>query len=312
MAAVPTQELDTATRAKSPVVAGDADKGWFSDDSVTRRVFAHTGTRMIGAFREALMAAVGSDSAHAIETNSRYRTDPIGRAKRTLHFGASVVFGTTIEAEKAAAAVRGRHDRVQGTDPVTGRDYSLAGPLDSPGRERDRMLMIAGHTIIWESFMAAYDAFGEPLSHDEQDQYMREVEVIGIALGLRPGDAPTTINGVHEFYKQLAPQLAMSPHGTKLYVALTDPTVLTPALWPAKPAYSLLVAQTLTTIPECFRSLMPTPASRLDPLLRRSGRLTVAAMDLPPARAALDAAIHTDQAKRLYARGRAVQRLSSS
>ena len=301
--------MATALATPTAAAAPESDVGWFSDDSIARRVFAPTGARLYGALREALMAAVGSDSAHAIETNSRYRTDMLGRAKRTMHFGVSVIYGTTAEAEMAAATVRGRHDHVSGRDPVSGRDYSLAGPFDAPGRERDRFLMISGHTIIMESFMVAYDAFCEPLSRAEQDQYMREVEVIAIGLGLKRGDVPTSIDGVHAFYEELAPLLAMSPHGTKLWKALTDPTEFNTRLWPAKPAHSLIVAQTLTTIPDCFRSLMPAVAPRrLDPILRRSGRATAAAMDLPPARAGLDATIHTDQAKRLLADGRAAQR----
>ena len=291
--------------AAPPLAALDSDAGWFTDDSVARRVFAHTGARLFGAYREALMAAVGPESAHAIETNSRYRTDPLGRAKRTMNYAASVIYGTTSEAEKAAATVRGRHAGVRGSDPVTGRDYSLAGPYDAPGRERDRFLMIGGHVIIVESFMIAYDAFCQPLSRAEQDQYMREVEVVAFGHGLKPGDVPTTMDGVHEFYEELGPQLAMSPHGAKLWRALTDPTAFHTALWPARPAVSLILAQTLTTIPKCFRQMMPSVAPRrLDPILRQSGRVTAAAMDLPQARARLDATIHSDQAARLFATAR--------
>lgn len=297
-----------------PQAAGErqSDDGWFTDDSIARRVFAHAGARMFGAYREALIAAIGPEAAHAIETNSRYRTDPLGRARRTLHYGASVIYGTAAEAEKAAATVRGRHGQVRGSDPVTGRNYNLklAEGYDAPGREHDRLLMRSGHIIIMESFMVAYDVFCKPLSRAEQDQYMREVEVLAFGHGLRPGDVPTTIDGVHAFYEEeLAPQLAMTPHGLKLWQGLTDPTAFGSALWPARPAVSLILAQTLTTIPECFRRLMPAVAPRrLDPVLRRSGRLTAAALDLPPARAVLDANIHTDQANRLLAAGRAAQR----
>ncbi|HEY1968032.1 MAG TPA: oxygenase MpaB family protein [Pseudonocardia sp.] len=293
----------------STATCPETHDGWFAPDSITRRVFTHPGARVFGALREALMAAVGPQSAHGIVTNSRYRTDPRGRAQRTMHFADAVVFGTRSQAEKACAAVRGRHARVQGTDPTTGDTYSLAGPFHTPDRHLDRRLMISGHVIIMESFMVAYHAFCQKLSPAEQDQYMLEVAPIAVGLGLEPGDVPTTIAGVTQFYADLAPALALTPHGAQLFRSLSDPTVFNPKLWPAKPAQALIVTQTLTTIPDEFRGLMPMSTPRnLDPILRHSGRITAAALAAGPVRVPLERVVHDQLSQQLLADARAAQR----
>jgi uncharacterized protein (DUF2236 family) len=292
--------------ASSMQSAQREDDGLFAPDSIVRRVFDHPAAVAYGAYREALMAAVGPKSSHAIHTQSRYQSDPVGRIKRTTTFATAVIFGTTAQAEHASAVVRRRHAHVRGVEPVTGERYSLKAPFTGPARDRDRELFLSGYVIIMESVVVAYDMFCQRLSAAEHDRYWQEMVPMAGQLGLEPEDVPTNRDSVDAFYRTITPELALTPDGKQLYQDLVDVTRLDRKLWPALPAQTLFAAQTLTTIPDTFRTLMPSLIpKRLDPLLIASARATAHAMTLAPARRATERLLQTEHSQQILTAERA-------
>jgi len=289
------------------------DDGLFAPDSIVRRVWAHPAAQAYGAYREALMSAVGPKSSSAIHTQSRYKDDPLGRIKRTTTFAASVILGTKAQAERASATVRQRHAHIGGVEPVTGEPYRLKAPFAGTARDRDRELFLSGYVIIMESIPVTYDMFCQRLTAAEHDRYWREIVPMAAQLGLEPEDVPTSRAAVNAFYRKIAPELALPPDGKQLYQDLVDVTRFKRKLWPALPAQTLIVAQTLTTIPDQFRDLMPSLVpKRLDRLLIQSARATARAMALPPAGRATERLLQTEHSQQILAAERACRQHGGS
>jgi len=289
------------------------DDGLFAAGSIVRRVWGHPGAIAYGFYREALMAAVGPVSAHAINTQSLYKSDPFGRIRRTSTYATAVIFGTTAQAERASALVRGRHARIGGVEPVTGETYSLKAPFTGAERDRDRRLMVAGYVIIMESVPIAYDMFCRRLTDDEWDRYWQEIAPVGVLLGIEAEHLPTSTEAVNDFHRGMIPELALTYDGKQLYQHLVDATQYDRRLLPVLPAHTLFAAQTLTTIPDGYRDLMPAPVpKRLDPLLIASARATARTMALAPSRRGIERLMQTEDSRQILAAERASRRHGSS
>jgi uncharacterized protein (DUF2236 family) len=83
-----------------------------------------------------------------IDQHSDYLERPLSRLTRTAEYVATVVYGDTASAERAAEMVTRLHSRVKGIDPVTRSPYSA----------EDAMTKIWVHCVEIHSFLAAYRA----------------------------------------------------------------------------------------------------------------------------------------------------------
>src|ERR1700761_5796084 len=96
-----------------------ADDGFFGPGSVTWRATGDLSSP-VGGRRALLVPALHPLAMAGVDQHSDWREDPVGRLAATSRYLATVSFGAKAGAEKAAARVRRIHERVTGTDPVTG------------------------------------------------------------------------------------------------------------------------------------------------------------------------------------------------
>src|SRR6185503_11145568 len=95
------------------------DLGLFGPDSVTWRLHLEP-ILLLGGLRSLYLQALHPRAVAGVTQNSAYRADPWGRLTRTSAYVGTVIWGTTQEAEQAAARVRRRHARMTAVDPRTG------------------------------------------------------------------------------------------------------------------------------------------------------------------------------------------------
>ena len=124
------------------------DAGIFGPDSVAWRLHADP-AMLVGGLRALLVQALEPRAMAAVDQHSKFREDPWGRLERTTNFVVSTTYGDTAAAEAAAGIVRKVHERIHGTDPVTGLPYS--------GSDPDLLLWI--HAVEVESFLLAYRTY---------------------------------------------------------------------------------------------------------------------------------------------------------
>jgi uncharacterized protein (DUF2236 family) len=148
------------------------DGGLFGPESVTWRVHSHLSV-LVGGFRSLLLQSLHPLAMAGVADHSRYRSDPLGRLRRTGAFIATTTFGNTQEAEEAVRAVRRVHLRVKGTAP-DGRTYAANDP--------DLLAWV--HYVEVESFLEAYNRLGPGLSRDDGDRYVVEMSALGRRLGV--------------------------------------------------------------------------------------------------------------------------------
>jgi uncharacterized protein (DUF2236 family) len=125
------------------------DTGLFGPESMSWRICREP-AYAISAIAGLLMGAIHPVAMAAIDQHSDYRRDAWRRAHRTTQYVFTITFGSTAVALRAAERVRLIHERVLGTDPVTGLRY----------RADDPELLLWIHCVNTEMALAGQQAFG--------------------------------------------------------------------------------------------------------------------------------------------------------
>ena len=110
----------------APVGAAN-DPGLYGPGSVTWRVHADPSMALAG-LRALLLQALHPLAMAGVAQHSEFRGDPWGRLFRTAEYVGTTTFGTTVEAQRAVAKVRGIHRQLTATDPATGQTYRIDRP----------------------------------------------------------------------------------------------------------------------------------------------------------------------------------------
>jgi len=169
-----------------------ADAGLFGPDSVVWRLHADP-VMLVGGLRALLVQALEPRAMAAVDQHSRFREDPWGRLERTTSFVVATTYGDTAAAEAAAARVRGVHERIQGTDPVTGRPYSA----------RDPELLLWIHAVEVDSFLLAYRTYAGRLSDHDADRYVAEMARVAELVELPPAMVPRTTGDLRDYLRSV-------------------------------------------------------------------------------------------------------------
>jgi uncharacterized protein (DUF2236 family) len=161
-------------RGERPV-ARRAD-GLFGPRSVVWRVHGDVTTMMVGGVTALLLQMLHPAVLAGVWDHSNFRTDMIGRLRRTARFIAVTTYGSRHDAEALIAKVRDVHTRVRGTLP-DGSAY----------RADDPRLLAWVHVTEAVSFLDAWRRYAEPgMSTADQDRYFAEFARIAEALGANP------------------------------------------------------------------------------------------------------------------------------
>lgn len=222
-----------------------ADLGYFGPDSVTWRVFADPASG-IGGLRALLLEALHPRAMAGVAEHSVFKTQFWQRLERTGEYLVTVHYGTTGQADRAAARVRGMHRRVRGTDPVTGLAYAAGEP--------DLLRWV--HATAVSSFLDCARRGGLPLSPAEQDRFLTEQVRAAQLVGAT--DVPADRRQLAAYFAAVRPELQVSPWAREAALRLAVP----PMPWraqPARPLWTSLVGLAFALLPAWARRMYGLP-----------------------------------------------------
>lgn len=198
----------------------------------------------VGGIRALLLQSLHPLAMAAVDQHSGFRGDPWGRLQRTSGFLAETTFATTAHADRAIAAVRRIHERINGVAPDR-RPYAASDPH----------LLSWVHLAEVDSFLRAHDRYGStPLTAPERDLYVRQSGVTARLLGA--DEVPETVAELDELMARFRPELAGTPaaRATARFLLWNPPLPL-----PVRPAYSLLGAAAVGLLPPWARLPLRLP-----------------------------------------------------
>lgn len=229
------------------------DPGLFGPDSVTWRIHADTAT-LIGGFRSLLLQTLHPLAMAAVHDHSVIQDDPLGRFRRTSKFVLTTTLGNSVAAKRDIAIVNKIHSKISGHAP-DGRPYKANDP----------------HLILWvhvaevDSFLDAYNRYGkDTLTEAEQDQYVREMSQIAIALGAERSAVPTTVADLTATLASFEAECVYGNHARDGVKFLLEAPMVPLARGP----YAIYGAAALASLPQWAQTMMQIdPKPGVEPLL---------------------------------------------
>lgn len=248
--------------------------GLFGPDSVTWRVHGDP-IMAVAGLRALLLQALHPVALAGVTQHSSFRQDPWGRLMRTAEFVGVTSFGTTAQARRMGARVRGVHRKYAGHDPVTGRDY----------RVDDHDLLLWVHAGLVDSFLSTAWRAGLQLSPAEADRYVAEQVRIAELMGLPADEVPASVSELADYLREVRGELVASAdaHATLRFV-LAPPMATTVVIaTPARPAWAALAALAVSSLPRWARRLYRLPGLPTTDLAATAGlwALRTATLALP-------------------------------
>ncbi|MDT0567028.1 oxygenase MpaB family protein [Streptomyces sp. DSM 3412] len=216
---------------------------WFGPERPIRVVHGDA-SMFIGGLRALLLQSLHPLAMAAVAAHSGYRGDPWGRLQRTSTFLAVTTFGTADDARSAVERVRAIHERVRGRT-AQGEPYRAADPH----------LLEWVHVTETDSFLRAHERFGaQTLASSDYDAYVADTAKVATALGVP--DPPRTRAQLDSRLAAYRPELRATPESR---AAARFLLVHPPLPLAARPAYALLAANAVTSLPDWARGLLGLP-----------------------------------------------------
>ena len=210
------------------------DPGLFGPSSITWRMHADPACG-IGGVRALLLQALHPRAMAGLAANSAYQAEAWGRLFRTAQYIAVITYGTTDEAERAAARVRGIHRKLG---------------IDQPD------LLMWVHFGFVDSMLSTYQRT-VGLSQELSDQYVAEQREAARLIGLDPESVPSTVAELADYLEAVKPQLRATPEAREGARFILLPPMRTDIkyLTPAGPAWAGLAATAFALQPRWARSM---------------------------------------------------------
>ena len=229
---------------------GAGDPGLHGPDSVTWRVHADPSMALAG-LRALLLQALHPLAMAGVAQHSGFREDPWGRLFRTAEYVGVTTYGTTRDAQRAGARVRGLHGRLAGIEPETGRAYRVSDP--------DLLRWV--HLSEVESFLTTAVRCGLRLSGADQDRYYAEQVRAAELVGLDPASVPASRAQVAAYFTALRPELrsTAAARDAAQFVLWPPMPALVQLGTPARPAWTALAAAAFAMLPRWARRLYRLP-----------------------------------------------------
>lgn len=239
-----------------------ADPGLFGPDSVTWRIHADPAIG-VGGLRAILLQTMLPGPMVAAAESSDYRRDPWGRLFRTAEYIGAITYGTSEEAERAAAMVRRLHARLG---------------LDDP----DWLLWV--HAAFVDSLLGAYRRSGAPLAPGDADAYVREQVAAAELVGLSADAVFDDEAGLRAYMAGVEPQLRATAEAVDFVRFAFVPPMPTTVRWltPAAGGWAAIIACAFGLLPrrvrgDLGRELASAGVPMIGAALAPAGRLLAAA-----------------------------------
>ncbi|MDJ0344152.1 oxygenase MpaB family protein [Streptomyces sp. H10-C2] len=203
----------------------DADPGLFGPGSVTWQLHADP-VMWVAGVRALYLQALHPRAVRAVMQNSDFKKDAWGRLLRTADFVGTITYGTSLQAERAGARVRGIHRRLGADDPRTGERFGVDDPE----------LLLWVHCAEIDSYLQIASRSGLPLTGAQADAYVDEQRTAARLVGLDPDAVPDSALALAEYFEKIRPELAAAEDAQAVYEFLRAP----PVPWPLLPARAAL------------------------------------------------------------------------
>jgi uncharacterized protein (DUF2236 family) len=206
-----TQGITNLTSGSGPKIdysTPPGDPGLFGPSAACWKVHSDFTSMMTGGISALLLQTLHPLALAGVWDHSTFRTDILGRLRRTATFIAGTTFGNRADALALIERVKHIHLGVVGTAP-DGRAY----------RASDPDLLTWVHVAEVSSFLSAYLRFANPaFSPEDQDRYFDETATIARMLGAR--DVPTTRAAIDTYLVEMRPRLQASERTREVIRAL--------------------------------------------------------------------------------------------
>jgi uncharacterized protein (DUF2236 family) len=171
------------------------DPGLFGPDSVTWRVHADFPGMLAGGLCALMLQTLHPLALAGVYDHSNFRSDLVGRLRRTTNFVAGTTYASAPEAQKLIERVAGIHRQVRGTT-ADGRAY----------RAEDPALLTWVHVTESYGFLEGFRRYSPlALPDGAADAYYDEVRRVAEALGAR--DVPSSEAEVAAYFKRVQGEL---------------------------------------------------------------------------------------------------------
>lgn len=155
---------------------------------------------LLGAGPRALLLQIAHPLVAAgVAQHSQFREDPWARLSGTLRSYLRIVYGSAPAARDEIGRLHDLHRGIRGdvADAEArarhGRRYSALDPA----------LSLWVHATLVDSTIAAYDAWIEPLTHDERARYYEETLPVGRAFGIPASLLPADIDAFDAYLAEM-------------------------------------------------------------------------------------------------------------
>lgn len=283
------------------------DHDWaLGPGAVAWKVFDNPCVFVVGILREAILLTLHLPFAAAAHDHDRVHEDPVLRFRTIARYAYSVVYGTKDDAGRVSGFVRRRHGEVRGSEPLSGQPYQANADYE----------LALTQVLLNESWIAAYEAIDGPLRDAERDQFVREMQLAGALLGIRPHHLPATWAQNVAFLADARSTWAAGQYAREILKPFADGTYPADSVIGALPAYQrrpiavlvrALTDITLTTMSSDERELLAIgrrPTLRSPTAVRASHRLLSRFLGSARGRATFAGFVKTDVAaivRRAYA-----------
>ena len=236
--------------ADGTTTVGSADGGLFGPGSITWRVHADPLMGLAG-LRALLLQALHPVALAGVTQNSSFREDPWGRLVRTAEYVGAVTYGSTVEAQRAGARVRGVHRRVRGLDEQTGRAF----------RATDTDLLLWVHCCEVESFVTTVLRGGLRLTPEEIDRYYDEQVRTAELIGIPGATVPASAAAMEAYFDGARTELMAGPEARRVARFILAPPMPPKVryLTPARPAWLGIGVLAFSLLPRWARRMYRLP-----------------------------------------------------
>jgi uncharacterized protein (DUF2236 family) len=233
------------------------DPGLFGPESVCWRVHADFTSMMVGGISALMLQSLHPLALAGVWDHSTFRTDMLGRLRRTAVFISGTTYGNRQDALALIERVKHIHLGVTGVAP-DGRPY----------RADDPALLRWVHVAEVSSFLAAHLRYANPaLEPAAQDRYYAETARIAQWLGAT--DVPSSVAEVAAYLAAMQPELEAGPRVQEVVNILRNAA---PHKSLARPVAVLMFNAAVDLLPDWAQGLIGFSAySRLRGTLSRSG-----------------------------------------
>ena len=216
------------------------DIGYFGPESVTWRVHADP-MMLVGGLRALFLQALYPPAMSAVSSHSRFREQPWRRLLRTADYIGVTTYGTTEEADAAAARLRDVHGTVPGA--------------------RNTNLLRWIHCSEIDSFLSVTRRAGLSLGAGAADRYVAEQVRSAAFVGLSPADVPHDVASLANYLDTMRPLLAVTPQAREAmrYLLLPPMPAWVSVLTPARPGWIGMVALAFGLLPTWARRMYHLP-----------------------------------------------------